>query len=152
MYTPEDTPLLLDVMLGGLVSPLRMIGYDTAYALERDVEADEAIIELADREKRRLLTRDQQLAAQVQESHLLSETDPHDQLAALEQRGFELELDEPQRCSRCNSRLQSVTEGSGPRNGPDPNQERVWQCRACGQYYWKGSHWDDLATRLARLN
>lgn len=149
--SPETTLLLLDVMLGGLVAPLRMVGYDTAYALERDVETDPAVRKLASIEGRHLLTRDRELALQAEPSSLLTATDPHDQLAELADRGFELELTDPQRCSRCNGRLRSVSEGPGPADGPDPGAEPVWQCRDCTQYFWKGSHWENLAARLETL-
>ncbi len=149
--TPEDTSVFLDVMLGGLVAPLRMAGYDTAYALDRGIEADEAVLKIAERDGRHLLTRDRDLADQAERGTLLTETDPQDQLAELAAEGFALELTEPQRCSRCNGRLRSVTTGSGPADGPDPNSQPVWRCRDCGQYYWKGSHWADLAGRLENL-
>jgi uncharacterized protein with PIN domain len=148
MYTPTETKLCLDVMLGGIVSPLRMIGYDTAYALDRDIEADDAIIELADRENRLLLTRDQEVASRAELSHLLTETDPQEQLRELSDGGFELALTDPRRCSHCNGDLRKVTEDPGPKNGPDPESKPVWQCRDCGQFYWVGSHWTHLDERL----
>lgn len=151
MYTPADTTLCLDVMLGGIVSPLRMIGYDTAYALDRGVEDDEAIIELAKHEDRLLLTRDQAVASRVDSGVLLTETDPQAQLRELADAGFELSLTEPSRCSHCNGALRRITKGTGPKNGPSPETEAVWRCRDCGQWYWKGSHWTHLENRLEEL-
>lgn len=151
MYSPSDTTLCLDVMLGGIVSPLRMVGYDTAYALERDVEADQAVIDLAAREDRLLLTRDREVAAKADPTQLLTETDPQAQLRELADAGFELSLTEPRRCSRCNGLLERLQDGPGPENGPDPETEPVWQCRECGQCYWRGSHWDHLEARLENI-
>ncbi|PSQ40099.1 hypothetical protein BRD13_00720 [Halobacteriales archaeon SW_5_70_135] len=54
--------LLLDAMCGGLRAPLRMCGHDTAYALDRDVEADDRLLALAREEERTLITRDRELA------------------------------------------------------------------------------------------
>jgi uncharacterized protein with PIN domain len=59
--------VLCDAMLGKLARYLRMCGYDTAYALDRGIEADAAIGELARREGRTLLTRDADLAARTTE-------------------------------------------------------------------------------------
>ncbi|AOW80585.1 hypothetical protein HTSR_1409 [Halodesulfurarchaeum formicicum] len=148
MARPADTRLLLDVMLGGLVSILRMVGYDTAYALDRGIEADEAILAWAEREDRLLLTRDVEVAERAADSLLLKELDPQDQLAELADAGFGLELTEPTRCSRCNGPLARVESGPGPEAGPDPTDERVWQCRDCGQFYWIGSHWEHLRAQL----
>jgi len=36
---------LLDTMLGKLATYLRMCGYDTAYALDEEAEADDALLE-----------------------------------------------------------------------------------------------------------
>lgn len=52
--------LLLDVMCGTLATYLRMCGNDAAYALDRDVEADERLREIAADENRVLLTRDEE--------------------------------------------------------------------------------------------
>lgn len=57
--------LLLDAMLGKLARYLRMCGYDAAYALDRGVEADDGLREIAASEGRRLLTRDVDLAART---------------------------------------------------------------------------------------
>jgi hypothetical protein len=151
MGTPADTRLCLDVMLGGLVSPLRMIGYDTAYALDRGIESDDAILTLAEREDRLLLTRDRAVAAAADRGLLLAETDPQAQLRELAAAGLELELTEPSRCSRCNGRLERVRAGPGPADGPSPEDEPVWRCQDCGQFYWTGSHWADLRERLESL-
>lgn len=149
--TPEDTAVCLDVMLGGLKAPLRMIGYDTAYALDRGIEADPDLIELAESEARVLVTRDGPLSDRFDRSVLLYATDPTAQLRELEAAGFELSLDGASRCSTCNGSLRRVRDGPGPEEGPDPTVEPVFQCRDCGQHYWRGSHWADVERRLENL-
>jgi len=72
------------------------------------------------------------------------------QLRELRDAGFDLALGEPARCSACNGRLARVEE-STPAYAPDPGEEPVWRCVDCGQCYWQGSHWDDVAERLAGL-
>lgn len=58
----RDGPFLLDAMCGTLATYLRMCGYDVAYALDRDAEADDRLLDLAAAEDRTLVTRDRELA------------------------------------------------------------------------------------------
>jgi uncharacterized protein with PIN domain len=167
--TPADTALLLDVMLGKLATYLRMCGYDTAYALNRDarsasdasgeergdgprgVEADDRLLELARSEGRLLVTRDAQLARRA-DGLLLESKAVTDQLRELADAGFCLELSEPTWCAKCNGELAGVGARAGtPEYAPDPAELRIWRCRNCGQHFWKGSHWDSVAETLAGL-
>ncbi|MFB6069776.1 MAG: Mut7-C RNAse domain-containing protein [Halanaeroarchaeum sp.] len=152
MATPADTRVLLDAMCGGMRSILRMIGYDTAYALDRGVEADEAVLDLATSEDRLLVTRNRSLADAAPRAVLVESKDPDEQLAELAAAGLELELDRPVRCSACNGPLERVGAGEPtPEYAPDPGETDVWRCRDCGQAYWMGSHWADVRRRLAAL-
>ena len=149
--TPETTRLLVDAMCGRLATYLRMCGYDAAYALDRGVETDDAVAALARREERLLVTRDRALADRAGGVRLDSR-DITEQLRELRDRGFALALDEPARCARCNGELVPVGDGATtPDYAPDPGERRVWRCGDCGQCFWMGSHWDDVARRLADL-
>jgi len=106
-FAPGKTPLLLDVMLGKLATYLRMCGYDAAYALDRGIEADPAILELAEAEDRLLVTRDVELARRA-DGLLLETKDVTDQLRELADAGFVLQLSEPRRCATCNGQLEPV--------------------------------------------
>jgi uncharacterized protein with PIN domain len=152
---PEDIRLLLDVMLGKLATYLRMCGYDAAYALDRDAEADDRLLELAESEGRLLVTRDAQLARRAAGSSgpadgLLLETKPvTDQLRELANAGFALDLSEPSRCSECNGEVEAVGETDGsPDYAPAPDERRVWRCLECCQHFWNGSHWESVAETL----
>jgi hypothetical protein len=149
-----DGPFLLDVMLGSLASYLRMCGYDTVYALDRGVEADEAVLDLAHEEGRTVLTRDVQLAGRADRSVLLTERDPTDQLRELAAAGVALDLEgRPSRCGRCNGPVEAVAaEEATPDYAPDPSETPQWRCTACGQVFWKGSHWDRVRETLAGLD
>jgi uncharacterized protein with PIN domain len=152
--SPGEVGLLLDVMLGKLSTYLRMCGYDAAYAIERDVEADDALLDLAQTEARVVVTRDEALARRADRSLLLTRRTVTDQLRELVDAGFALELtDEPTHCSACNGRLEPVdrTEPT-PDYAPSPGDQAVWRCRQCGQHFWKGSHWDDVAETLDSLH
>jgi len=117
------------------------------------VEADDRILGLARAEGRTLLTRDRSLAGRRSDSVLLAGRAIDEQLRELRAVGFRLELDDgPTRCGRCNGRVDPVGAGeSTPEYAPDPAEIDCWRCRDCGQYFWKGSHWDDVAARLSAL-
>ncbi|WP_459194919.1 DUF5615 family PIN-like protein [Halosimplex sp. J119] len=148
-----ETALLLDTMLGKLATYLRMCGYDAAYAAERGVEADDDVLALAHTEGRVLVTRDRDLAERGERSQLLSTREVTEQLRELRRSGFDVDLAaEPARCSACNGPLERVdrTEPT-PEYAPETHEETVWRCRNCGQHFWKGSHWDDVAATLDDL-
>jgi uncharacterized protein with PIN domain len=141
---------LLDAMLGKLATYLRMCGHDAAYALDRGVEADDALAELARSEGRTLLTRDADLSARAADAIRLTATDVEAQLAELRAAGVDLSLpDRPERCGRCNGSLSPVpATDSTPAHAPDPAETAVYRCVRCGQAFWAGSHWDDVRERL----
>lgn len=146
----SERRFLLDVMLGKLATFLRMCGYDTAYALDRGIEADERILRLAAAENRTLLTRDEQLAAQADDAILLTEREIDDQLRELRAAGVDLSLPaRPRRCSNCNGELTPVGAGEVPAHVPDDTEP--YRCRDCGQWFWRGSHWADVRETLATL-
>jgi uncharacterized protein with PIN domain len=133
---------VLDVMLGTLAVYLRACGHDAVYALDRGIEADDRIAKLADKEDRRLLTRDRALAARVGNAIAITARDVEGQLAELREAGIDLEIAaEPSRCGRCNGELRPVSpDAETPEHAPDPSTTDCWRCRSCGQCFWKGSH------------
>jgi uncharacterized protein with PIN domain len=145
---------LCDAMLGKLATYLRMCGHDTAYALDRDVEADEKLLTWAREADRTLLTRDASLADRAPKAVHIEAKDPRAQLGELGAAGITLELPaEPVRCSRCNGRVRRVdADTPRPDYAPPAGERPVWRCVDCGQFYWRGSHWTDLAETLARVD
>lgn len=142
---------LLDVMLGKLATYLRMCGYDTLYALDDGIEADAAIRERAQASGRTLVTRDRDLAASTEGAILLESREIEAQLAALRTHGIEIDLPpEPERCSVCNGRVVAIDDVERPAHAPDG--VAVWQCRACGQFFWKGSHWESVQATIDSLS
>jgi uncharacterized protein with PIN domain len=136
-------------MLGTLATYLRMCGYDTAYALDRGVEADDALLEWSRAEDRTLLTRNRRLADRADDAVLVVAHDPRAQVGELREAGVELALpDEPTRCSRCNGRLVGAGDGPRPDYAPPADERPAWRCVDCGRYYWRGSHWAALRARL----
>ncbi len=148
--TADREKLLLDVMLGGLRSYLRMCNYDTVYALDEDIEADDALMTYADEHERTLVTRDRELAQRCDPAILVTEREVTDQLAELDDVGLLLSLaDEPQYCGRCNGILETVSSDSTvPEYAPERDEQTLWCCTDCGQYFWKGSHWESIKETL----
>jgi uncharacterized protein with PIN domain len=116
-----------------------------------DGDRETAIRELATAESRTLVTRDRALGTRTPGAILLSGRQVEDQLAELARAGFALRLsDHPERCATCNAGLEAVgAEEPTPDYAPDAATTDVWRCPACGQHYWQGSHWDDVAETLA---
>ncbi|ELZ03744.1 Mut7-C RNAse domain-containing protein [Natrialba aegyptia] len=162
---------LLDTMCGGLVSYLRMCNYDTVYAGDRNLEADDDVIAAARADDRTIVTRDSELANRAADAILLTAHEVDEQLAQLHEAGVELELPpEPAVCGRCNGRLERVDpsestpeyapepgafESETPAAGRDDGSSRsstgptpVWRCQSCGQYFWRGSHWERVGETL----
>jgi uncharacterized protein with PIN domain len=147
------TRFYLDAMLGSLATYLRMCGYDAAYALDDGIEANEAILERARADERTLVTRDRELADRAPDAILLTTREVTDQLQELADAGFELSLPAtPEHCSNCNGVVVAVDlDASTPDYAPDAADRDVWRCPDCGQHFWRGSHWDDVAETLARI-
>lgn len=147
------TRLVTDAMLGRLTTYLRMCGHDTVYVGDTDCETDEEIAGFAEREDRLLLTRDSDLAALSERALLLESRDVRTMLSTLIERGIQVELPvTPTYCSACNGSLERVApDAQTPEYAPDPLAVELWRCTQCGQYYWKGSHWDDVAQTLSSL-
>ncbi len=145
---------LLDAMLGKLATYLRMCGYDAAYTLDEGITEDEAILARARAEDRTLCTRSRTLADRAEDALLLDSREIEDQLRELADAGVDLTLAaEPSRCGVCNGLVDRVgPDERTPDYAPDPAEVAVWRCTDCGQHFWQGSHWDDVAETLASLD
>lgn len=146
--------LLVDSMCGGVVTYLRMCGYDTVFAGDRGLDADDELLEAARTAHRTIVTRDVALAERTPAVIVLSATSTDRQLATLAAAGLDLSLaPDPRYCGACNGRLESLDEGvQTPEYAPDPDETDVWRCLECGQDFWKGSHWDRVGETLAGID
>jgi uncharacterized protein with PIN domain len=130
-----------------------MCGYDTVYAHDVGHEADTELQSFATRTDRTILTRDTDLADGCEDAVLLESRTTETMLSTLDDAGFELTLPEiPTYCSTCNGQLEGVApDDQTPEYAPSPVSTDIWQCTDCGQFFWKGSHWDDVAETLGSL-
>ena len=144
---------VVDQMLGTLAKWLRVMGYDAVYDTRLD---DPDLVRLARAENRVLLTRDTGIARRKGVPVLLIASDyPEEQLAqVIHDCGLRPGSEPNPRCLRCNAALQSVSRESIYGQVP----AYVWhthqdfrRCPACGRLYWRGTHWQNMRARIARL-
>ena len=141
-------------MLGRLARWLRAIGYDTVYD---ESLHDRALVEIANREDRVLLTRDRHLLRELRPRRAVEITAdaPLDQLQSLVA-ALDLPLPDDlfRRCLVCNTPLYEVPEAEAAvllppaaRALPGP----VRRCPTCGRVFWPGSHVRRMTRALARV-
>ena len=146
---------LCDEMLVRLARLLRAAGYDTYLA--EGAEPDHELIRTARREGRILLTRDRRLLMRkvIVYGYCLRSLESLEQVREVLQR-FELtdKLQPFHRCLRCNHPLEQVDkEIILERLLPLTRQyfDAFHICPACGQIYWKGSHYEQMQKLIAQL-
>ncbi len=155
----RDTPLrvtrfIADAHLGGLAHMLRMLGFDTLYDNHFD---DDAIVAIAERDGRIVLTRDRDLLKRRAVTHgcyvhaLKSEQQLREIVERLDLAGsarpFTL-------CLYCNAPLRPIDKaGVSDRLPPSvqTNYERFSTCDSCQRVFWEGSHWRNMRRVLDDL-
>lgn len=144
---PGEPRFVLDGHLGRLAAYLRMLGFDCLYENDYD---DEQLAHIAGQEKRILLSRDRRLLMRksVTDGYCLRSLDSLEQLSEVLKR-FDLA---PRaipfhRCLRCNHVLEPVRK-EDVIDRLEPLTQKYFDefhiCPACGQIYWKGSHFDRM--------
>jgi uncharacterized protein len=143
-----------DCMLGRLAKWLRVLGFDVLYF--RRIGDDE-LLNIARKEGRTLLTRDTALCARARGvSRLLIEDEDWEKQVVQVLEAFSLAACvAPQtRCLECNSALKSLARESA-KNLVTPfifeRADSFSLCPDCGRVFWKGSHSDDMAEKIARI-
>ncbi|MGE5073154.1 MAG: Mut7-C RNAse domain-containing protein [Anaerolineae bacterium] len=152
--TDEEPRFVLDGHLGRLNSHLRMLGLDCAY--KNDFQDDE-ILSTGIGEQRIVLTRDRRLLMHRSLSlgYLVRSLDPDEQLAEVVRRYALRCLIRPfQRCIRCNHILEPVSKEQ-VLDRLEPLTKMYFDefhiCPACGQIYWKGSHYERMLAAIRAI-
>ena len=144
---PGKPRFVLDTHLGRLAAYLRLLGFDTLY---RNDYPDDELARVSHDEQRILLTRDTGLLKRslVIYGYYVRNTDPKARLKEIIARYDLLEHAEPFRyCMKCNGRLEAVEKAEVLDELPPRTAQHFddfYRCRACGQIYWKGSHYERL--------
>ncbi|MHB1434431.1 MAG: Mut7-C RNAse domain-containing protein [Streptosporangiaceae bacterium] len=147
---PADR-FILDVHLGALARRMRLVGLDTFYGNDLD---DDLLIDLANAQRRVLLTRDRGLLKRrkLWLGAYVRGDRPDDQLSDVVDR-FAPALAPWTRCPACNGPLDRV-----PKDAVEhllrPGTRRTYQdfarCADCGHVYWRGAHSAHLIQIVAR--
>ncbi len=165
----KELRFVTDRMLGKLSTWLRILGHDTIYAgdiniekesVEGDEDEDKVIAALAEHEARILLTRDKNLAASARKRGVqcvqIKTDEVMEQLKELLRHNININLEPvPVRCSECNARIRKVEEGEEDilreKNYVPTSMIGEWEfwiCEHCGRIYWEGSHWRNMREKL----
>ena len=150
----REPKFLLDVHLGRLAMLLRLLGFDTSYANDRD---DGELATASRVEGRTLLTRDHGLLKRstVTHGYFVRERAPRQQAVEVVRR-FDLagRADPFSRCLRCNDRLTPVARHEVlprlPRRAALRHDE-FRACAVCHRVYWKGTHYWRMVALVEQL-
>lgn len=150
----KDFQFVLDTHLGRLATYLRLLGFDSVYATNRN---DSELARISHDEGRILLTRDTGLLKrnEVIYGYFVRATNPIQQAIEVVRRFDLFRLISPfRRCLRCNSELLSVSKDSiierlEPKTRQLYNEFRT--CPSCNRLYWQGSHYDHMRRLVERI-
>lgn len=148
---PIEPRFVLDCHLGRLTAHLRMLGFDCTYQNDFD---DALMADIVQREGHILLTRDRRLLMRkiILHGYCLRSLE---QVREVVQR-FELanKIQPFHRCLRCNHPLQAVDKEAVLEH-LQPLTKQYFDvfhiCPACGQIYWKGSHYEQMRELVAQI-
>ncbi|ALM75419.1 Mut7-C RNAse domain-containing protein [Thermococcus barophilus] len=137
--------VIADMMLGRLARWLRLYGYDTVYG----VKDDDEIIEIAKKEGRIILTRDEELAKRAKNAILISSNKFEEQIKQLMELGFTFNelFPENARCPKCNGPIKEIPKEKIKDKVPPGVYEKYnefYICTECGQIYWLGRQWQEM--------
>ncbi len=144
-----------DVNVGKLAKFLLRIGFDTRWS---NRFTDSEIAEIANNEKRIVLTRDTTLLKRnkIQYAKRIQASDPYLQLKeVLEFFGLtQNSFDFLSRCTFCNILLEPVDKNK-ILDRLEPKTKKYYtefkRCRNCDRIFWKGSHHEDMKARFNDL-
>jgi uncharacterized protein len=146
---------LADSMLGKLARWLRMLGQDVTYNVQLN---DNALLDVAKKESRILLTKDLELyrraAANGVDAFFVEGKSESERLAEVAGRyGLTLAVDmEKSNCPVCNTKLKATPKkqlSSELQKKTFTYYDKFWKCPNCGQIYWQGAHWKQIASTLS---
>jgi hypothetical protein len=144
---------IADCHLGKTAKYLRLLGFDTLYFRQID---DDALIVLALKEKRMILTRDRELserstAACYYLEAVAVDAQLRELLGGL---GLKAECRPFSRCLRCNTLLQPIgKEAAAQRVAPKVARyfDRFDFCPVCDKVFWHGDHYRRMQAYVERL-
>lgn len=141
-------------MLGKLAKWLRVLGFDTLFFSRIE---DDDILHLAKEEERILLTRDNELYRKANANQALfihSDEWPEQLKQVIEKYRLRSKVSLYSLCIECNLPLKTITK-SRAKNLVTPfvygYADTFSLCPKCDRVYWKGTHHQDMATRIEEI-
>jgi uncharacterized protein len=151
---PDPPRFIADAHLGQLAKYLRMLGFDALYRNDYD---DAEVAGIAAMENRIVLTRDRDLLIRKEIVHgcYLHSVDGDEQIAEVVAR-YRLASSARAltRCLGCNGLLRMVDKSQVEHRVPTHSRlayDRFFECEACMQVYWEGSHVTRMRQRVAAM-
>ena len=146
---------LCDQMLGTLAKWLRIYGFDTFYA--NNLLSDEQLLDIAEKEKRIIITRDKELIYNAKRRNLeiiLVDTTDLDEQLNMILKGYKInESLFLSRCTLCNNTVKPIKKEDVKDKVPQrvfQNNEKFWYCSKCDKIYWKGSHYEKMREKIKK--
>ncbi|MHA2139874.1 MAG: Mut7-C RNAse domain-containing protein [Candidatus Thorarchaeota archaeon] len=151
---------VVDAMLGKLALWLRLTGHDTIYS--PDIH-DNELLDIAESEKRILLTSDAKLHERAQEkkiSVMLLRGNVDDRVARVfNEYNIQPHIDPRiSRCSKCNGFLEEIEENQKEKikelvhEQTYNHYDRFWHCSECQSVYFQGGQWENINEYMKRIS
>ncbi|HIE36686.1 TPA: hypothetical protein EYP83_00835 [Candidatus Geothermarchaeota archaeon] len=153
---------LADHMNGDLARWLRIMGFDCLYP--ENTLNDKAILEICEKDRRILLTRDKELHSLAIRRGLKSILirsntliEKFREIYSIVNLNKYLDFLKP-RCTICNSELK-ITNPNQLKEETDPpiyrdikkRHNKIFYCDKCRKIYWEGSHWNNIMETLEEI-
>jgi len=142
---------VVDCMLGKLAKWLKILGFDAVFFNKIE---DHALLEIAKKEDRILLTRDTELMGKTKEAKSLfieSENWRMQVEQVLDHFDIWRDVKPNSRCIECNVRIKDLTREKA-KNLVTPfvfeNADTFALCPDCGRVFWRGTHLKDMETKI----
>ena len=159
LKTEDEPTFFVDAMLGNIARKLRLLGYDSQYFSDID---DEKLIDGARKEKRIIISKDEELIKRAQKlgigSIRITKKEEIDQffeiIASVNLKRVKINGNTA-RCPKCNSLTKSVDKEIIKEKIPQgvlKSNDKFWICECCKQVYWEGTHIKNLQEFVGKVN
>jgi len=159
LKTENEPIFFIDAMLGNIARKLRLLGYDSQYFSDID---DEKLIDSARKEKRIIISKDEELIKRAQKlgigSIRITKKEEIDQffeiITSVNLKRVQINGNTA-RCPKCNSLTESVDKEIIKEKIPQgilKSNDKFWRCKCCKQVYWEGTHIKNLQEFVGKVN
>ena len=159
LKTEDEPTFFVDAMLGNIARKLRLLGYDLQYFSDID---DEKLINSARKEKRIIISKDEELIKRTQKLgmrsiHITKEEEIEQFFEIINSVNLKrIQINgNIARCPKCNSLTESVDKEIIKERIPQgvlKLNDKFWICKYCNQIYWEGTHIKNLQEFVGKVN